>query len=219
MITVWSSDEVFKKSYTVVEMSLRIRPDSQTNHQNDASSPSGPWSQTTATPWCSVQTSGAACPPMTPRCPRGLWPSCRDATWSRPAAFTPPVSSSDPLPDQMRLTVCPPQCRAAGLAPLVHAAPPAAEHDSGLPGEPAGLGADAAVGPGVPLLAAHLRTLPRQRRSAARPRSSCLSRPGCSLDQRQINFIHLCKVLRLKLSCSSQLFSLKAASLMSRNSS
>lgn len=58
------------------------------------------------------------------------------------------------------------QRRAAGVPPLLHPPPPTAEHDAGLPGEPADVGSDAAVGGRIPSLAAHLRPLPRQRRYA-----------------------------------------------------
>lgn len=56
------------------------------------------------------------------------------------------------------------QCGSAGVPALVHPPPPAAEHDVGLPGDAAGVGPDPAVGAGVSLLAAHLRSLPGQRR-------------------------------------------------------
>lgn len=62
------------------------------------------------------------------------------------------------------MCVCP-QRWPAGVPALLHPSPPAAEHDAGLPGEPAGVGSDSAVGAGVSLLDAHLRPIPRQRRS------------------------------------------------------
>lgn len=57
-----------------------------------------------------------------------------------------------------------PQCWSPGIPPLLHPPPPTAGHDAGLPGEPVGVHADAAVVAGISLLVAHLRPLPGQRR-------------------------------------------------------
>lgn len=106
-------------------------------------------------------------------CPRVHWLSCRGATSSTIEV----VSSRLVISLRGHVTqklnkhlVCAPppppplQRWSPGVPPLLHPPPPTAGHDAGLPGEPAGVHADAPVGTRVSLLVAHLRALPRQRR-------------------------------------------------------